>query len=202
MIIIIEGSQGSGKTHMVNYLKSIRRDGDVIFYKYGHVSHMKNLDFEDIEPKEAFHYFTISNTLTILELHKTVLKDKVIVFDRGIFSAYVWSILRNRLNVNKLNKELHNLLDSTLYENCHVIRVTSNNKEERDHSDLFDNFTDSAKENYLFDKVFEDNIKNIECNTKNNSYTHVINNKDFLSEAVMMKMFDKIIYKNNINKLK
>ena len=60
MIIIIEGAQGSGKTHMVNYLKSCEWGVNVLFYKYGHVSHMKELEFEDMEPKDAFHYFTIS----------------------------------------------------------------------------------------------------------------------------------------------
>lgn len=195
MIVIIEGSQGSGKTHMVNYLKSMEWGDNVLFYKYGHVSHMKTLEFEDIEPTDAFHYFTISNTLTILELHKTVLKDKIIVFDRGLFSAYVWSILRNRLDKSKLNLELHKLLDSSLYENCHVIRIISESKEIRAHSDIFDTFTNSVKENFLFDKIFEDNIENLECDKRNNSYTEMINYRDFLSEAVMMNLFDKIIYK-------
>tara|TARA_B100000963_G_scaffold349061_1_gene357571 strand:- start:48608 stop:49162 length:555 start_codon:yes stop_codon:yes gene_type:complete len=184
---------------MINYLKSNEWGDNVLFYKYEHVSHMKNMGFEDMEPKDSFHYFTLSNTLTILELHKTVLKDKIIVFDRGIFSAYVWSILRNRMDRSRLNKELSKLLDSSLYENCHVIRIISESKEIRAHSDIFDTFTNNIKENFLFDKVFEDNMENLECDKRNNSYNEMINYRDFLSEAVMMNIFSKKI---NINKLK
>ncbi len=203
MIIIIEGSQGSGKSHMINLLKNrFKLDNNILFYKYGHVNHMKNLEIEDIEPRESFHYFTISNTLTILELHKTILKDKVIVFDRGIFSAYAWSIMRKRLNAYKLEKELSSLLDNPLYNDCHVIRIVSEKKAVRAHSDIFDKFTNDSKENFTFNSIFEKNMKNIQNTIKNNSYTEVINKRDKISEVITLKVFNKLVYENNINKLK
>ena len=197
MIILIEGSQGSGKSHMVNFLKKrCRLDKNIIFYKYQHVSHLKNLNIEEIEPNDSFHYFTVSNTLTILELHKTVLKDKIFVFDRGVFSAYAWSIMRKRLGSDALYNEISRLLVSDLYRDCHVIRVKSGKDSTRAHSDLFDRYADTVKEDFIFDTLFDKNMDLIDDSFKHNSYTEVSNEKDSLSEAIMWQTFNKLVYQN------
>ena len=197
MIIIIEGSQGSGKTHLIRSLKkSIQRHAlnqDIIFYKYQHVQHMKTLDINHIEPNECFHYFTISNTLTILELQKTILKNKILVFDRGLFSAYAWSILRKRLERDTLNKELSRLLKSDIYSNCHVIRVKADSQMERDHSDIFDRYADPERENFILDDLLEENMQQITDQGRKNTYTEVFNHMDKLSEASMYQVFNKIL---------
>lgn len=203
MIIIIEGAQGSGKTHLVNSIKRNILDvgyhienKEIIFYKYKHVEYMKKLNFEDIEPDESFHYFTLSNTLTILSLQELTLSDKIFIFDRGIFSAYVWSILRKRKSTRLLKKELTNLLELDIYNNCHVIRVKTDIKVERDHTDIFDKHTNTVVENNIFDELFDINNKHIINKDKNNSYTEVINTLDKLSEVEMFQAFKKIVNKN------
>jgi len=202
MIIIIEGAQGSGKSHLINKLKRLLEhrnpdlNKDIIFYKYNHVKYMNELNFNEIEPGASFHYFTISNTLTILELHKTVLKDKILVFDRGIFSAYAWSIMRNRIPKNILNEELTNLLKLDLYSNCHIIRIKSKNIMKRDHSDLFDKYTDSTCENIEFDNILNNNINLISNGSKNNSFVEFENQLDIFSEIVFYKTFLDIAKRN------
>jgi thymidylate kinase len=199
MIVIIEGAQGSGKTHLIKSLQErLVANGreDIIFYKYQHVDHLKKLDINNIEPTEAFHYFTISNTLTMLELQETVMKDKILVYDRGIFSAYVWSILRNRLgeeNNIKLYNELEKFLKLGIYRNCHIIRIKPIFQMKRDHSDIFDEFKDPGKENSIFDSIFKKNIKLIDNLGRNNSYTEVNNHLDKLSEAMLYRVFNEII---------
>jgi len=201
MIIIIEGSQGSGKTHLVRSLKKnyVEREGleNIIFYKYQHVAHLRNLDIEHIEPDPGFHYFTISNTLTILELHQAILSDKVFVFDRGVISAYVWSIMRKRLSDGALNREFRNLLNNKLFSNCHIIRIKANLQMDRDHSDIFDNYTDTNVENNLFDILIRHNIDLLQNQEKNNTYHEVINHMDKLSEAALYQTFVKILSENN-----
>jgi thymidylate kinase len=198
MVIIIEGAQGSGKTHLIRSLKSrLESQGrhDIVFYKYQHVDHMKKLGIESIEPSEAFHYFTLSNTLTMLELRDTILKEKILVYDRGIFSAYVWSVLRERMKPSVLHDELSRFLKSDLYNNFHVIRVRPSVQLERDHSDIFDEYSNSTKENMIFDMVFENNKNEIIDSSRNNSYTEVTNNLDKLSEAILFRKFNEIISK-------
>ncbi len=198
MIVIIEGAQGSGKTHLIRSLKSrLESQGrrDVIFYKYQHADHIKKLGIEDIEPSESFHYFTLSNTLTMLELRDTLLKEKVLVYDRGIFSAYVWSILRERMKPSTLHDELSRFLKSDLYKNSHVIRIRPSIQLERDHSDIFDKHSNSKKENMIFDMIFKNNQDEITDSSRNNSYTEVDNNLDKLSEAILFRKFNEIISK-------
>lgn len=199
MVVIIEGAQGSGKTHLIRSLKKMLdsqgRD-DIIFYKYQHVDHLKKLELNHIEPTAAFHYFTISNTLTMLELQDTLFKDKILVYDRGIFSAYVWSILRERLGKlsnTKLHEEMTRFLELSLYRNCHVIRIKPVDHVERDHSDIFDKFTDSNRENSIFDSILERNMNHIDNPSRNNSYTEVSNHMDKLSEATLYRVFNEII---------
>lgn len=197
MIVIIEGSQGSGKTHLIRALKEYVKGSvfskDVIFYKYQHVDHLNTLGINHIEKTKSFHYFTISNTLTILELNKTVLKDKILVFDRGIFSAYAWSILRKRLNENILRDEISKLLSSKLYQNCHIIKVKVNSYAERDHSDIFDKYNDPSKENNILDEILIDNMGLIDDKSRNNTYSEVFNMMDKLSEAALYQSFNKIL---------
>jgi len=199
MIIIIEGAQGSGKTHLIRSLKETISKLDykipnknIIFYKFKHVEYMDKLEFNDIEGDKSFHYFTISNTLTILSLQELILSNNVFIFDRGIFSAYVWSILRKRVDVNRLKLELRNLLKLTSYNNCHIIRIKSNHKMERDHADIFDKHANVSLENGIFDELFKLNMNLIDCKDKNNTFTEVTNAFDKLSEAELFSAFRKI----------
>jgi thymidylate kinase len=197
MIVIIEGSQGSGKTHLIRSLKESVETSvfnkDVIFYKYQHVDHLNLLGINHIEPTASFHYFTISNTFTILELHKTILKDKILVFDRGIFSAYTWSVLRKRLDGKVLQDEISKILSSELYQNCHVIRVKNNSNTERDHSDIFDKHNDPYRENVILDQILKQNMELIDNTSRNNTYSEVFNMMDKLSEAALYQSFNKIL---------
>ena len=205
MIIIIEGAQGSGKTHLINSLKRNLKIADeytphefknVIFYKYKHVEYMDKLEFNDIEGDESFHYFTISNTLTILGLRDLVMSDKVFVFDRGIFSAYVWSILRKRLDTDRLKKELTNLLNLDSYNNCHIIRIKSNTGMKRDHTDIFDKHANVSLENNIFDQLFNLNMELINNSINKNSFTEITNKLDKISEIELFQTFRTILNKN------
>jgi len=200
MIVIIEGSQGSGKTHLIRSLKNhVEREGleNIIFYKYQHVAHLSNLNIEHIEPDPSFHYFTISNTLTILELQQSILRDKVFVFDRGIISAYAWSILRKRLNEVALDTEFRKFLGNELFSNCHIIRINASHQMERDHSDIFDNYTNAAVENTIIDLLINKNRDLLQNKGRGNSYHEITNHMDKLSEASLYQIFVKILSENN-----
>jgi thymidylate kinase len=198
MIILIEGPRGSGKTHLSKKLKDyIIKDEnvdekDIIFYKYDFVNHMKTLNMEDQEGGAGLHYFTISNTLTILELHKTILKDKVFIFDRGIFSAYAWSIFRKRLDSKRLNIEFMKLLKNDLYHNCHIVYVTTDTPIKR-HKDIFDKFDNYGIENESFNNLFKLNTESINNLEKNNSVNYFKNNMDDISESLFVKTLINII---------
>jgi thymidylate kinase len=206
MIILIEGPRSSGKTHLIGELRNHIKmsnlkddlDMEIVFYKYGFVEHIKSLNMEDQESGAGFHYFTISNTLTILELQKILIQDKVFIFDRGVFSAYAWSIFRKRLNEARLRNEIKSLLDNVLYSNCHIIYVTTEIPEKREAKDMFDSYENYEKENILFREIFKDNIKSITSSEKNNSLTYFENKMDRLSECLFSKTLINIIETHKI----
>ena len=201
MIILIEGPRSSGKTHLISKLKhhvensniSEKTNRDIVFYKYGFIDHMNNLKMKDQEDGAGLHYFTISNTLTILELQEIIIKDKVFIFDRGVFSAYAWSIFRKRLDEARLKLEVKSLLSNKLYNNCHVLYVTTKKPKERNSKDIFDSFENYDKENAMFKEIFHENSINIINKEKNNSLTYFENKMDKLSECLFSKTLINII---------
>jgi hypothetical protein len=96
MIIFCEGPRHSGKTHLIDEFFKQNSNPNVIYYKFKFAKYIDDFGMRDQESGAGVHYFSIGNILTILELNKTLLKDKIVVFDRCIYSAYVWSIYRNR----------------------------------------------------------------------------------------------------------
>jgi thymidylate kinase len=119
--------------------------------------------------------------MTILELNKTILKDKVLVFDRSIFSAYVWSIYRERMDKERLLNEFEKLLGSELYQDCVLLYLTRSgevNLEKREKSDYFGNFENYSAEESIFKEVLTRMNQYYDDSTRDNQYCEFINDFD------------------------
>jgi deoxyadenosine/deoxycytidine kinase len=156
MIILIEGPRGAGKSHLVDQFMLRNQNPDVLYYKFEFSDWIKKLRIEDQENGPGVHYFSISNIITILGITETLLKGKTIVFDRSIFSAYVWSVFRDRMEGNRLINEFAKILKDELYSNCKLIHVTKSDPDvviERDKDDIFNIYEDYKTEAQLYDNL-------------------------------------------------
>jgi len=198
MIILIEGVRGTGKTTLLdNYFKQNTND-NIVYYKFAFSDYIKNLGFEDQEKGPGVHYFSISNILTILEISNTLLKDKHIVFDRSIFSAYVWSIYRNRLPKKRLIEEFKKILDSSIYNNCKVIRIENEKghvPEERNKEDIFNKYESFNEEDLIYKEVFSEFAVQLTDSSRNNELVSFTNKKDDNSFELFNNLLDKIVDK-------
>jgi len=184
MIILIEGHRHSGKTFLMEKFFEENKDPKIQYYKFQFAKYIESLGLRDQEDGPGVHYFSIANVLTILELNQSILKDQVIVFDRCIFSAYVWSIYRERMDNDRLTNEFRKILNSELWQNCKILyvsRPTEINTEVRE-KDYFENFENLESEKNLFDKLFSEFIEVITDDKLNNSLIRFKNNFDQLSE--------------------
>ncbi len=192
MIILIEGPRGSGKSHLTdNFFKKIKEDR-FIYYKFAFSNWLEKLKIDNLESKPEVHYFSISNILTIFDVHNKFFKDKTIIMDRSILSAYVWSIYRNRVPNQILIQELKSFLNSTLYKGCKIIYVTKKDESiniNRNSKDMFDKY-----ENYIEEKNVYDNLIDLLDLNKSVDFFSFNNCFDKSSE----KDFNKIIL--NISK--
>lgn len=184
MIILIEGHRHSGKTFLMEKFFEENKDPKIHYYKFQFAKYIESLGLRDQEDGPGVHYFSIANVLTILELNQSILKDQVIVFDRCIFSAYVWSIYRERMDNDRLTNEFRKILNSELWQNCKILyvsRPTEINTEVRE-KDYFENFENLESEKNLFDKLFSEFIEVITDDKLNNGLIRFKNNFDQLSE--------------------
>lgn len=198
MITMIEGPRGVGKSTLVdNYFKQNKKE-NVVYYKFAFSDYIKNLKFEDHEQGPGVHYFSISNIITILEISNTFLKDKHVVFDRSIFSAYVWSIFRNRMPKDRLITEFSNLLNSQIYRDCNVISIANPEGHipaERNKSDIFNKYESFNEESKIYSEIFDIFNSEINNNNKGNFGYSFINNKDQDSFNRFNKLLDAIVDK-------
>ena len=184
MIILIEGHRHSGKTFLMEKFFEENKDPKIHYYKFQFAKYIESLGLRDQEDGPGVHYFSIANVLTILELNQSILKDQVIVFDRCIFSAYVWSIYRERMDKDRLTNEFRKILNSELWQNCKILyvsRPTEITTEVRE-KDYFENFENLESEKNLFDKLFSEFIEVITDDKLNNGLIRFKNNFDQLSE--------------------
>lgn len=184
MIVMIEGPRSVGKTTLLSSFLEKNEDPNVIYYKFLFAKYIDQFNMRDQEAGPGMHYFSLGNILSIFELNQTLFKDKVILFDRCIHSAYVWAMYRERLEREKLLREYSKILNSELYTNCstfYVNRRTQVDVKKRD-KDLFDSFESYEKESGLFDELIDLNIKPIIDGSKGNHYVKFIN--DFNEESI------------------
>lgn len=184
MIILIEGHRHSGKTFLMEKFFEENKDPKIHYYKFQFAKYIESLGLRDQEDGPGIHYFSIANVLTILELNQSILKDQVIVFDRCIFSAYAWSIYRERMDKDRLTNEFRKILNSELWQNCKILyvsRPTEINTEVRE-KDYFGNFENLESEKNLFDNLFSEFIEVITDYKLKNSLIRFKNNFDQLSE--------------------
>jgi len=185
MIVFIEGPRHTGKSYLIDEFFKQNRNPNVIYYKFKFAKYIDDLGMRDQESGPGVHYFSIANVLTILELNQTLLKDKLLIFDRSIFSAYVWSIYRNRMDRDRLLTEFEQILKGELYTNCLLVYLTRKDMPtpEKREKDYFGNFENYAAERNLFEEVltrFKDYSYNPE---KSNRYVEFVNHFDSTAVA-------------------
>ena len=180
MIIFIEGCRHVGKTHLIDSFFQQNTDQNIIYYKFKFAHYIDELGMRDQETGPGVHYFSISNVLTILELNKTLLKDKIVIFDRSIFSAYVWSIYRNRMDRERLVNEFEKILNGELYENCALFYLSRKEMPtpEKRNKDYFGNFENYDQEKVIFDEIISKFMPQATDTSRNNKYIEFVNNFD------------------------
>jgi hypothetical protein len=177
MILVIEGARHSGKTFLIEKFFEQNKNPKVHYYKFQFAKYVDDLGMRDQETGPGVHYFSIANVLTILELNQTLLKDHILVFDRCIFSAYVWSIYRERMNQFRLLSEFQKILISDLYQNSKILYVERGSEIEitKREKDYFGNFENSDREKELFERVFSEFRDEINDSSRNNDFVRMIN---------------------------
>jgi len=194
MIILVEGPRGAGKSHLVDNFFHLNDNPEILYYKFKFTDWIKILSIEDQETGPGVHYFSISNIITILGISSTFLKDKHVVFDRSIFSAYVWSIFRKRMNRERLMSEFNSFLKTEEYSNCKIIYVNreeSVNEIKRIKQDGFDVYENYAMEKTIYDDVFFSFRDEISDPTRNNEFFEFTNHFDNNSlESFRVLLYD------------
>jgi len=134
----------------------------------------------DQETGPGVHYFSIANVMTIFELNQSLLKDKILVFDRCVFSAYVWSIYRKRMDQLRLLSEFQKILQSEIYQNCKVVYVEKDEsiKLQKREKDYFGNFENSQAEREIFERVFSEFRSEMTDLSKMNEFCRMTNRFD------------------------
>tara|TARA_Y100000385_G_C12926009_1_gene564669 strand:- start:104 stop:703 length:600 start_codon:yes stop_codon:yes gene_type:complete len=195
MIVLIEGPRGSGKSHLVNDFFSTNTNSNVMYYKFAFSDYIKKLQIEDHESGPGVHYFSISNILTILGISTTFFKDKCVVFDRSIFSAYVWSIYRKRMSEDRLINEFSKILGDIEYNNCKVIYLTrdeSISKVSRDKDDVFNVYENYHAENSIFKSIFSRFENDVNDSLRNNKLIEFVNKFNDDSKKEFKQLIENI----------
>ena len=176
-LIIIEGHRHSGKTHLIEKFFEQNTNPNVHYYKFQFAKYIDELGMRDQDSGPGVHYFSIANVMTILELNQSLLKDQILVFDRCIFSAYVWSIYRERMDQFRLLGEFQKILTSDLYQNSKVVYVDRSDKIEivKREKDYFSNFENADAEKELFERIFSEFENEITDSSRNNSFSRLTN---------------------------
>lgn len=198
MILMIEGPRHVGKTHLMEAFFAQNTDPRVQYYKFQFSKYLSQLGLEDQETGPGIHYFSIANVLTIFELNNTIYKDKVLVFDRSIFSAYVWSMYRRRMHEGRLMDEFEAILDCPeLFHDVSVLHISRsanlpNSDRDKSH-DYFDNFENPEIEASYFRKVYLRMEKYMNDEEHNNSLHYFNNNFDEASVIGFNETMNNIV---------
>lgn len=195
MILMIEGARHNGKTFLIDKFFEQNTNPDVHYYKFQFAKYIDDLEMRDQETGPGVHYFSIANVLTILELNRTLLKDKILVFDRCIFSAYVWSIYRERMGPFRLLEEFRRILISDLYQDVKLLYVERDESIEiiKREKDYFGNFENSDRERELFERIFSEFNPRITNSARNNEFSRMTNHFDEASSIQFNRMLNDLI---------
>lgn len=195
MIIMIEGHRHSGKTYLIEKFFEQNTNPKVHYYKFQFAKHIDDLRMRDQESGPGVHYFSIANVLTILELNETLLKDHILVFDRCIFSAYVWSIYRERMGTFRLLEEFRKILNSELYQSVKLLYVERDEDIEitKREKDYFGNFENADHEKELFERIFSEFNSQIVDSARMNEFSRMINHFNEESSVQFNQMLNDLI---------
>lgn len=195
MIIMIEGHRHSGKTYLIEKFFEQNTNPNVYYYKFQFAKYIDELGMRDQETGPGVHYFSIANVLTILELNNTLLKDKILVFDRCIFSAYVWSIYRERMGQFRLVEEFRKILTSDLFNDVKLLYVERDEdiKISKREKDYFGNFENADHEKELFERIFSEFNPQITDSARMNEFSQMINEFNDSSSAQFNQMLNDLI---------
>jgi thymidylate kinase len=195
MIVMIEGHRHSGKTYLIEKFFEQNTNPKVHYYKFQFAKHIDDLGMRDQESGPGVHYFSIANVLTIFELNNTLLKDKILVFDRCIFSAYVWSIYRERMGPFRLLEEFRKILTSDLFNDVKLLYIERDETIEitKREKDYFGNFENADHEKELFERIFSEFTTQITDTTRNNEFSRMTNHFDSDSSIQFNRMLNDLI---------
>jgi len=198
MIIFIEGCRNTGKTTLLTKFFEQNTNPDVVYYKFYFAKYIEEFGITKYDNGPGVHYFSIANVLTVLELNQSLLKDKIVIFDRSIFSAYTWSILRKRMEESILLNEFKKILDSDLYRDCTVLFLDKDEEvkqEQKRTKDYFDQFENYSQEKIIFETLFSLFENKIENTDRNNHFINFTNNFDSESISNFIKLLSQLIKK-------
>jgi thymidylate kinase len=200
-LILIEGARHSGKTYLIEKFLEQNTNPNVHYYKFQFAKYIDELGMRDQDTGPGVHYFSIANVMTILELNQSLLKDQILIFDRCIFSAYVWSIYRERMDQVRLLGEFQKILTSDLYQNSKVAYIDRSDKIEilKREKDYFSNFENADAEKELFERIFSEFKNEITDSTRNNEFVRLTNRFNDESIEEFNQMLNNLINSSTIS---
>lgn len=199
MIITIEGPRSVGKTTLLQSFLDSNKDERVVYYKFYFAKYIKDFGLEHQEMGPGMHYFSLGNILSIFELNQTLFRDKVILFDRCLLSAYVWAKLRKRLPADLLDLELSKILDSDLYAGCKTLYVdTDSGPMPRAKKDVFDNLIEHAEERSEFERVVASSLPQLNDATRQNQFVRHTNDFSEASKITFIETLRAMVASDSI----
>jgi len=162
MILMLEGARFQGKSYLFDKFFEQNTDPRIVPYKFYFVNWIERLGLNRNDSDPALHYISLGNILTVMEKMASD-NSKLIVFDRALYSCFVWSQLRKRLPYNRALAELLAILKSPEYRNCKTLYIKSiklNDLERNDMrgKDMWDNMHSAQEEDHWYQEFFIDTI--------------------------------------------
>jgi hypothetical protein len=196
MIIFIEGTRHSGKTHLLGQL--VKRHGaelNLLYYKFYLANEYSAIVKDWDKSDKGIHYFSMGNIMTILDLHKQF-PEKVFVFDRAHITAATWAVLWNRLTFDEAQAELSGLISRPGYHDCKTVMIDAPAEFKQDQArqkDLWDGLVASTEEHRIMHNLIQSAPWTFKEGRLGNSFHNFTNNFDQESVDGFCNLIQKLV---------
>ena len=152
MIHLIEGARNSGKTFLVNSLKTD------LNYKFDFVHWVGKLDI--VNKHKELHQFSLAKEIMLHDLNKKGFIN-TIVSDRGMFTVLSWAVLEKRISEQECYDQLEAFTEHGLFKNTNIVYIEGNNPDKRKEKEILEKFKKTYEMDFggsvrFFENRFDD----------------------------------------------
>jgi len=157
-ILMIEGSRGVGKTHLIKSLNmdnNIHKNPFANYFNYCFTHDFPTLNKVELNQKPEIHYYSLSYDLTILDLIKTNKINHNLIVDRGLLSSLVFGIQANRITFDQAKNQYKFVEQNygNFFEIIYIIGNTDKDTRNKDMWSLYNNKETSDLYQKLIDEL-------------------------------------------------